>query len=54
MGLHEIKKPLHNERNGHQIEEVAHKMEGNLPAIYLMRRSKSQNKQKERNNKNKG
>jgi hypothetical protein len=27
MGLHEIKKLLHNRRNGHQIEKAAHRME---------------------------
>jgi hypothetical protein len=26
MGLHEIKKLLHNKRNGHQIEVAAHRM----------------------------
>jgi hypothetical protein len=35
MGLHEIKKLLYNKRNGHQIEEAAHRMGENLPAIHL-------------------
>jgi hypothetical protein len=30
MGLYEIKKLLHNKRNGHQIEEAAHRMGENL------------------------
>jgi hypothetical protein len=30
MGLHEIEKFLHNKRNGHQIEETAHRMGENL------------------------
>jgi hypothetical protein len=37
MGLHEIKKLLHNKRNGHQIEEVALRMGGkkSMLAIHL-------------------
>jgi hypothetical protein len=30
MGLHEIKKLLYSKRNGHQIEEAAHRMGENL------------------------
>jgi gas vesicle protein len=30
MQVHEIKKLLHNKRNGHQIEEAAHRMGENL------------------------
>jgi hypothetical protein len=30
MGLHKTKKPLHNKRNGHQIEDAAHRMGENL------------------------
>jgi hypothetical protein len=38
MGLHETKNFLHNEKNGHQIEEAAHRMgEKSLLAIYLTR-----------------
>jgi hypothetical protein len=38
MGPHEIKKLLYNKRNGHQIEEAAHRMgEKSLPAIHLTR-----------------
>jgi hypothetical protein len=33
MVLHEIKKPLHNERNDHQIEEATHSM-GEIFASY--------------------
>jgi hypothetical protein len=36
MGIQEIKKLLHNKRNGNQIEESAHTMaEKSLPAILL-------------------
>jgi hypothetical protein len=38
MGLHATKKFLHNKRNGHQIEEAAHRMgEKSFPAIHLTR-----------------
>jgi hypothetical protein len=30
MGLHETKKLLQNQRNGHQIEEATHRMRENL------------------------
>jgi hypothetical protein len=36
MELYEITKLLHNKRNGHQIEEGAHRMgEKSLPTIHL-------------------
>jgi hypothetical protein len=35
MGLHEITKLLHNKRNGHQIEEAAHRMRENLCKLYI-------------------
>jgi hypothetical protein len=34
-GLYEIKKLIHNKRNGHQIEEVAHRMVENLCQLYI-------------------
>jgi hypothetical protein len=38
MRLHEVKKLLHSKINGHQIEEVAHRMgEKSLPARHLTR-----------------
>jgi hypothetical protein len=38
IGLHETKKLLHHQRNGHQIEETAHRVgEKSLPAIHLTR-----------------
>jgi paraquat-inducible protein B len=37
MGLHDTKKLLHNERNGHQIEKATHRMgEKSLSAIHLV------------------
>jgi hypothetical protein len=39
VGLHEIKRLLHNKRNGHQIEQTTHRMGENLPAIYLTKTS---------------
>jgi hypothetical protein len=33
--LHEIKKLLPNKRNGHQIEEVVHKMGEKLCQLYI-------------------
>jgi hypothetical protein len=40
VGLHEIKKLLHNKINDHQIKEAAHKIRGNLcqPYIWLITR----------------
>jgi hypothetical protein len=35
MGLHEIKKLLHNKINGHQIEEADHRMCENLCQLYI-------------------
>jgi hypothetical protein len=35
MGLHEIKKLLHNKISGHQIEEAAHKTGENLFQLYI-------------------
>jgi hypothetical protein len=35
MGLNEIKKLLHNKRNGHQIEEAAYIMGENLFQLYI-------------------
>jgi hypothetical protein len=35
MGLHETKMFLQNERNGHQIEEAANRMEKNLSQLYI-------------------
>jgi hypothetical protein len=38
MGIQKIKKLLHNKRNGHQIEEAAHRMgETSVPDIHLIR-----------------
>jgi hypothetical protein len=34
VGLHEIKNLLHNKRNGHQIEEAAHRMWEKIFASY--------------------
>jgi hypothetical protein len=35
MGLYEVKKLLHDKRNGHQIEEGAHRMKENLCQQYI-------------------
>jgi hypothetical protein len=38
MRLHKIKNLLHNKRNGHLIEEAAHRMgEKSMPIIHLTR-----------------
>jgi hypothetical protein len=35
MGLYEIKKLLHNKRNAHQIEELAHRKLENLCQLHI-------------------
>jgi hypothetical protein len=35
MGLHEIREVLHNQRNGHHIEEAAQRMGENLFQLYI-------------------
>jgi hypothetical protein len=35
MGIHGTKKLLNNKRNGHQIEEAAHRMGENLCQLYI-------------------
>jgi hypothetical protein len=43
MGLHEIKKLLHNKRNGLQIEEATHRMGENLCQLYIRQGTDNQN-----------
>jgi hypothetical protein len=45
MGLHKTKKHLHNWRNGHHIEEAAHKMRENPCQFYNRERINNQNLQ---------
>jgi hypothetical protein len=43
MGLHEATKLLHNKRNGHQIEEAAHRMGENVCLLYIWKEINNQN-----------
>jgi hypothetical protein len=43
MGLHEIKKLLHNQRNGFLIEEANLRMGENLCQLYIRQGTQNQN-----------
>jgi hypothetical protein len=43
MGSHEIKKHLHNKRNGHQIEEAADRIGENLCQLHIRQGTDNQN-----------
>jgi hypothetical protein len=45
MGLHEFKKLLHNQRNGHKMEEIAYRMGENLCQLNIWQQINNQNTQ---------
>jgi hypothetical protein len=43
MGLHEVRKLLHNKRNGFKIEDITHRVGENICWLYIRQKTDNQN-----------